>query len=586
MHDPGLEIMPKKYLAGLLLVVVALGLAGYWFYDRKEPHGLAIMTLPPAQALGFFAVPGLPHAWADLQQSKFFRHVASPAFWQRALGPEGYRRLLEEKQQLELYLGLPLTEPTMSLLLGREFGLALVPSREKIVDVIVYVRVSSTEKVIESLARTFSGAMQHVVRETSRVDDIEIVTLRPKDAPASVSYALLGNVAVLSTDRAWVVDAIKARYGTGADRLYTTSPLQAMQLEATEPLLAYGYYDVERIQAQAIAELPWAAHPPSAATLQMLQTTRKVTLKAMRVGDGIMLDAMALYPPHGAPQVFRHVKRDGAMSPFRGVPAETFYFTHVNLLDLQGLWQLLRQLAAVGDQAALQQMLAQFRAWAGVDLERDVLPLFTGVVSLGITAPLGSQRGSPIALPGVFLTLGLTDESQGQHLIETIGAHAGGPLFSESLQHRLHDGHTLYYLANPLLFVHPGYVISRQQLILGSDVDLLQQMLDAAAGKANALSGTNAYQDVHKHFRIKSGSITFIDVRTAVEKARDMWLRLSILIQALMPRDPRAPSMGSMQGDPWAFIEILPAVRYLGVASQAEVEGIRTEAFVAIQDLP
>jgi Protein of unknown function (DUF3352) len=577
--------MPKQYLAGLLAVVVALGVGGYWFYDRKASHGPAIMMLPPAQALGFITVPGLPQAWTDLQQSTFFRHVSSPAFWQRALGPEGYRRLLEEKHQLEQYLGLPLTEPTVKLLLGREFGLALVPSQEKIVDVIVYVRVSGTEKVVESLARTFAGAMQNVVRETQRVDDIEIVTLRPKAVPASISYALLGTVAVLSTDRVWVADAIKARHGTGPDRLYTTPPFQAMQLESTASLLAYGYYDVERLQAQAIAELPWAAHPPSAATLQMLQTTRQVTLKAMRAGGGIMLDAMALYPPHGAPPVFRQVERDGARSPFRGVPAETFCFTHVNLLDLQGLWQLLKQLAAVGDQAVLPQMLAQFRAWAGVDLERDVLPLFTGVVSLGITAPLGSQRGSPIALPGVFLTLGLSDESKGQHLIQTIGAHAGGPLFSESLQHRLHDGHTLYYLANPLLFLHPGYVISRQQLILGSDVELLQHMLDAASSKTSALSDTNAYQDVHKHFRIKGGSITFVDVRTAMEKARDMWLWLGILIQALTPRDPRVPSTGALQGDPWAFMEILRAIRYLGVASQAEAEGIRTEAFVAIQDL-
>jgi hypothetical protein len=577
--------MPKKYLAALLVAIVGLGLGGYWFYGQKEAGGPALMALPPAQALGFFAVPGLPQAWADLQQSQFFQHVSSPAFWQRALGPEGYRRLIEEKQRLEQHLGLPLTEPTVNLLLGREFGLALVPSQEKIVDVIVYVRVSGTEKIVESLARTLSGAMQDLVRETQVVDDLEIVTLRPKGAPTSVSYAFLGTLAVLSTDQSWVVDAIKARHGTAADRLYTTPPFQAMQLESAESLLAYGYYDAERIQARTMAGLPWAAPTPSAATLQMLQTTGKVTLKATRAGDGVMVETMALYPPHGATQVFRQAERDGAIPPFRGVPAETFYLTHVDLLNLQGLWQLLRQLTAVGDQDGFQQVLAQFRTWAGVDLERDVLPLFTGVAGLGITAPFGSQRGSPIALPGVFLTLGLTDESKGQQLIQSIGAHAGGRLFSDSLQRRPHDGQTIYYLGNPLLFVKPGYVISHQQLVLGSDVSLLQHMLDAASGKTNTLSDTNAYQDVRRHFRIKGGSITFVDVGTAVEKARETWLRLGVLTQALTRLHPGAPAAGSMQGDLWALVEILRPIRYIGVASQAEAQGLRTEAFVAIQDL-
>jgi hypothetical protein len=578
--------MPKKYLAGLLMVIVALGLGGYWFYRQHQVDDLVIVTLPPAQALGFFAVPGLPQAWAGLQQSKFYPHVASAAFWQRALGPEGYQHLMAEKQRLEQHLGLPLTESTVNLLLGRELGVTLVPSQTKIVDVIAYVRVSGTEKIVESLTRTFSREMQDVVRQTQTVDGFEIVTLRPKDAPTSVSYAFLGTLVVLSTDPAWVIDAINARHGTAPDRLHTTPAFQAMQLESTEALLAYGYYDGERLQAHARDGLYWAVQAPSAATLQMLQTTGQVTMKTTRAGDGILAETMAWYPHTGAPQVFRHVERDGAIPPFRGVPAETFYLTHVDLLDLQGVWQLLRHLAAVGYQQVFQQMLAEFRNWAGVDLERDVLPVLTGVTGLGITAPFGASRGSPIALPGVFLTLGLTDESKGQQLIQTIMAHAGGPQLVESLQRQLHDGHTIYYLGHPLLFVNPGYVISHQQLILGSDVSLLRHMLDAAAGKTRTLTDTNGYQDIRKHFRLKGGSITFIDVSTSVERTQETWLRFGGLIRALTQLDTGAASVRSMPGDPWALLEMLRPIRYIGVVSQAEAQGVRSETFVAIQDLP
>jgi hypothetical protein len=40
-----------------------------------------------------------------------------------------------------------------------------------------------------------------------------------------------------------------------------------------------------------------------------------------------------------------------------------------------------------------------------------------------------------------------------------------------------------------------------------------------------------------------------------------------------------------MRGDPWALLELPRPVRYVGMASQAEAQGVRTEAFVAIADL-
>jgi hypothetical protein len=574
--------MPKKFLTGLVAVTV-LGVAGYWFYAARASDGPAITALLPAQALGFFAMPGLPQAWTDVRQSKFYQHVSSPTFWQRALGPEGYKRLIA---RIEAYLGQPLTEPTLNLLLGREFALALVPSQSHSLDVILYARVSGTEKIAETLSRTFSRTMPDVVRQTQTVDGFDIVTLRLKDAPTSVSYAFLGTLAVLSTDQAWVIDAIKACQGVAPERLHTTPSLKALQLEAGQSLIAYGYSDVERLQENTLAKLPQATQTPSVAALQMLQPTGKVTLTARRAGAGLMVDTMAWYRPHGVTPVFRQVDHDGAVPPFRGVPAETFYLTHVDLLNLQGLWQLLTQLAAVGYQDGWQQMLAQFRAWAGVDLERDVLPLFTGVAGLGITAPYGTPHGSMIALPGLFLTLGLTDEGKGLQLMQTIGEHAGGPLLSAFMQRRLHGGQTIYYLSNPMFFPNPGYVISHQQLILGSDVSLLQHMLDAASGKTVALTDTDAYQDVRKHFRITGGSITFVDVNTAAKEIRAKWAPLNAWIRALTQPDQKATDMGSMLADPGALVELLYPIRFIGVASQAELQGVRTEAFVAIQDGP
>jgi hypothetical protein len=109
--------------------------------------------------------------------------------------------------------------------------------------------------------------------------------------------------------------------------------------------------------------------------------------------------------------------------------------------------------------------------------------------------------------------------------------------------------------------------------------------LDAASGKTAALTDTNAYQDVRKHFRITGGSITFVDVGTAVKEARDMWAPLNVLIRALTQFDQEVPAIGAMPVDPSALVELLRPIRYIGVASQAETQGVRTETFMAIRDL-
>lgn len=117
-------------------------------------------------------------------------------------------------------------------------------------------------------------------------------------------------------------------------------------------------------------------------------------------------------------------------------------------------------------------------------------------------------------------------------------------------------------------------------------VSLLQHMLDAASGQTAALSDTAAYQDVRKHFRITGGSITFVDVNTAVKEVRATWAPLNAWIRALTQVDQKTIGMGSMLADPGALVELLRPIRFIGVASQAESQGVRTEAFVAIHDVP
>jgi len=580
-------VTKAKYLIVMLLVFVAIGMAGYWWQHHAGESEPAMGALPPAQAFGFMALPGLPQAWQELRQTKFYAQVSSPSFWQAALGSSGFQRLMEGLHQWEQQLGISLNEPTVDLVLSREIGLALVPSQEGSwpVDLIVYLRVSGAEKLVESLTRSFALTHQDLVRDTQMVDDIEVITIRLQGMPDSLSYAFVGSLAVLSTNPMWIVDAIRAHQGTAGERLHTLPLMQEMQLDKTDSLLAYGYYDADKIPAQFAAAWPGTIQTGPSTPVHMLQTASKLTLKATRATDGLKIETLATYPPDGTPQLFRHTARDGMTPPYGGVPAETFSLFHIDLLNLQSLWQWVKQVAASESPNGLTRHLDDFHAWAGVDLERDVLPVMTGVVSLGITGPLGPQAGSPIALPGLFLTLGVTDETKARHLIQSIGDHAGGPFFPEYMHRLPHAGDEILYLGNPLLFIKPGYVISRKQLIVGSDLSLLQHMLDAARGRIPTLTDTEAYKDLRKHVRREGGSVTFIDVTTLLEKAKEWWIRLRFLTQMVTQFHPQIPAPGPFSADHWMLLELFRPIRYVGAMSHGDAQGVRTETFIALEDL-
>jgi hypothetical protein len=581
--------MTKKALAGVLVALTAVGLLLYAYqryqHAQRRP-GAAIAALAPAQALAFVATPGWPQAWRDLRRTHYFRHIASPSFWQAALGPAGYRRLLAGKQQLERHLGMPLTEQTADQWLGRDLALAVVPRQQGPwpVDVIAYAGVSATEKIAAGLARAWSPALQELVRDTQTIEGVPVVTLRLDGVPDGLSYAFLDDLAVLSTDVAWVVDAIQAHRGAAGPRLSTLAPIQAMRLAHAEALLAYGYYDADAWRAPLPAASRPTAQAPPLEVGRVLPTAGKLTLKAVRAPDGVQVEAMTLYPPGASPQAIRRTEGEGASPPFRGVPAETLYLTHIDLLDLQGLWRGLRQLAAPGASGLLERWLAEFRAAAGVDLERDVLPVFTGVVGFGITGSFGRQADASPALPGVFLTAGVTDERRARQLVLAVGHHVAGPLFSQLLTRLTYDGHELWYVGHPLLFLRPGFVISQRQLIVASEVSLLQQMLDAAQGKTTPLSETAAYREWRRHRRIKGGSVTFIDMPALLARTQKWWTQLSLLAQVLTPLElDRLPAEWA-DADPRLWLDLLRPIRYIGVASQGEAQGIRTEAFIALED--
>jgi hypothetical protein len=578
--------MRKRGIAVLLGASLIILVVGYWLRGQERRPQIPLAALPPAQALGFIALPGLPQAWADVRSTRFFQHVSSPAFWQAALGPETYERLSERKRSLEQRLGFPITEQTVGPLLAREFGLALVPSRRDgwPLDMVAYIRVSSTEKLLESLTRMFSQAKSDVVRETQTVENVEIITLHPKGLPTSVSYAFMGTLAILSTDPTWIVDAIKAQRGSASERLNQTPVFRDLQLDAARSLLAYGYFDTEGMPGRIMGEGDGVGDASKGAALRGFQPVGKVSMKATREGDGIRVEARAISPQHGGAPWFRQPAKDGATPSFSGVPAETFFLTYFDLLDLQGLGRWLSQSTPGASQPGLSRQLDQLQRRTGTDLERDVLPTFTGGIGLGMAGPPGSQGGRAAPLPNLFLALGIRDEQQARQLIQRIGANTGGPLFSHFAKSLTYDGHEMQYLANPLLFVKPGYVISRQHLILATDVSLLQRMLDAASGKTRPLAETDAYRHLFKRFRLQGGSTTFIEVATALDQVKDAWAQLGFLAKSLQPF--RAGDVSSALGgaDPWTLLELLRPVRYFAATTQAGADGLRTEALVTLED--
>ena len=72
----------------------------------------------------------------------------------------------------------------------------------------------------------------------------------------------------------------------------------------------------------------------------------------------------------------------------------------------------------------------------------------------------------------------------------------------------------------------------------------------------------------------------------AEDAVQEAWLRFGGVLRALMPLHSETTSVGSTPADTWALLELLRPLRSVGVASQAETQGVRSEAFMALHDLP
>jgi hypothetical protein len=88
-----------------------------------------------------------------------------------------------------------------------------------------------------------------------------------------------------------------------------------------------------------------------------------------------------------------------------------------------------------------------------------------------------------------------------------------------------------------------------------------------------------------KHVRLKGGTMTFVDVTTALAKAGEWRTRLAFLAQGLTRASPSSPPADLAHADPWTLLELIRPVHYMGAVSQAQAQGIRTEAFIAFADL-
>ncbi|MBI3014120.1 MAG: pilus assembly protein PilP, partial [Candidatus Tectomicrobia bacterium] len=141
-----------------------------------------------------------------------------------------------------------------------------------------------------------------------------------------------------------------------------------------------------------------------------------------------------------------------------------------------------------------------------------------------------------------------------------------------------HQGAEITYLEIPQL-VSPGYVLTKDFLLLATDKGGLVRSLDIAAGKVAPLDKNARFLDAKRQLSEKSNSLFFVDGN----KAADALERAVSMVSSLNPALQKAQQEGS---GPLQILELLRVAPLAAGESVNENNRVTSRLFVALADVP
>ncbi len=614
---PRVTALPRLLAAGGLVVLLGLP-----FACRREgpgevevPPGVrtrAVATGLPAGASVVVSGYDVEGFWTRLQGSRLYKELHAIRDVRQAFAP-----LAESQRQLEAETGLLLDEATIMTLLGRKFDLGfygrLSGNRADLLFVAEVKDQDRAEEILESLERKIS-AEKNATFSDLEVGGVSARVARNREGEQVLFYALDGGRLTMATTQGRIRNALDLGRGArseddaaGVQPMTSVEPYVEALRKLPDAAIAV-YVDQSALEgatarAAAVDSVPPASEAErlqrerlraATAALEGYRLARSVTIGAYWTERGIRTDVYTrFYDGPRPPLAAMLTQSPGPIRTLAYQPVGTLLYVSLSSLDARTVYDALRRYAV--DATRVQMGIADspdslradsvvaasqraFEQQAGIDIQNDVVAWIGREISLSVA---GVDRSSFFPLPEIALTIATRDRDRARAFLSRVESDIARtardrvsiPLTWQTEQYQ---GQTIRYAPTPLgEGLSLAYTVDDAFVLIASNRGLLQRMMDARAGRSQALPSNENFASMTEFYPQQASVLGFVNIEDILTQMQDL----------IRTYGPMAGGAGAADSTSTAH-QVLSAFKNaprLGFYTEADEDGVFAHALLEVR---
>lgn len=533
------------------------------------------------------------------------------SFWTRLQGTRLYTELTavqelgemaEARRDVQRELCVELSEATILTLLGEKFDLGFYGQRaDDEPDLLLVARIEDEQRarrIVEQCEQQLAAEKGATFREEEYAGEtIRVGT--SQEGEEVLFYALDDERLTIATTRNRLQQAIGLEGEDVEERMTGVDGYVDLLKELPDATVVV-YVDQEalrqaaRVAADTTAVADTTAGPPrrerlSAATAALgdFRFADAVAVGIHWADSGIRGDAISRFPEGQRNDLTRMLAESpSAVRSLGFQPVGTMLYGAITTLDARVLYD---QLYSFAVEATREQMdgtaadsaradsivaarLARFEQRTGIDVEDEIVSWIGEEVAFAIT---GVDKTGFFPVPQVALTVEAADRQKAQAFLtkaEGLVSDAARAQASIPLQWQAeeYEGQTIRYAPTPMgQGLALAYTVGNDFALVASSSGLVKRMLDARAGRAEALPANPEFGTMTEFYPQRVNGLGYVDIESILTEVEGL---MGTLKQ--MTGDRQAPADTASTGRRLiAALKNAPRFGFYSEASDAGVAG-------------
>ncbi len=500
----------KSKIGSIVLVAVLIISAVVWrlFFYTSPLSGAQLL---PDGALSFVRVDDWKSRQAAIINSPFMGELKKIDIVKVLNKNNVPQKDIDKFQNVMKDAGKVLEEPGFQLLTGRQFVVAVYPSKNKPskMGVVILTRLSPQARLAQWTGQLFAPFSKSVTIEKLVIDGSPVQLISSKGRNHKIYYWTVDDWAVMVLDQESLASQVLGISKSKSKTLADNEQWRWVYSQAYAQDEAFVYLDSKLLLEQFLSRIPGIEEDPAFSKHFMEQadalgaygisykngSSQKIKflfgINAAKTTEE--LRQMLVCPPSSNEAV--------GLVPSTGV----LYYQWSNCFDLKKNWGLLREKLQDHEsvRVAAHHIRLQFEKKFNVDVERDVVPII-GQDMGGYLSDIDTSAMFPY--PRFLAFIRVNDKAKATAMMEQMFKKSPVAVSQEQ-----YNGANLSFVSLPLgANTEPGYCFLGDYLVVSSSRQLMKKSVDAYSNKSKGFINAKIYKELDGDPAHQLNSVSFI----------------------------------------------------------------------------